>query len=240
MKVHFQLVQTNAQRWQAAEQEVQARLAEYKGGRTPVNVVLQSQLRRAQAQIDYYRALAEYSKSINYVHYIKGTLLQHNNIELAEGCWNKKAYWDALERARERSAGRKWQYGVSRPGVVREGVIKTPEEAAQWVKVQPPSAPPIRLILTPCKAAKCRSKVRLICTSMNDELYRQPIDVDDKPLDQAIPAGELLRNGSPTNPGKSVLHPTAEVQTDELRNRLGLRSRRFKWHRCHQRGRSSE
>ena len=45
-------------RWQAAEQEVEARLAEFKGGRSPVNVVLQSQLRRADAQISYYRALA--------------------------------------------------------------------------------------------------------------------------------------------------------------------------------------
>ncbi len=68
---HYQLVQTNAQRWQAAEQEVQARLAEYQGGRTPVNVVLQSQQRRAQAQIDYYRSLAEYNKSINFVHATK-------------------------------------------------------------------------------------------------------------------------------------------------------------------------
>ncbi len=50
---------------------------------------------------------------------------------MAEGCWNEKAYWDALERARERSAGRKWEYGVSRPGVVRQGEIKSPEEAAQ-------------------------------------------------------------------------------------------------------------
>ncbi len=131
MSTHYQLVQTNAQRWQASEQEVQARLAEYKGGRTPVNVVLQSQLRRAQAQIDYYRSLAEYNKSINFVHYLKGTLLHHNSIDIAEGPWHSKAYWDALERARERSAGRKWQYGVSRPGVVREGEINAPESAVR-------------------------------------------------------------------------------------------------------------
>ena len=55
---HYQLVQTHAMRWQAAEQEVEARLAEFRGGRSPVNVVLQSQLRRADAQISYYRALS--------------------------------------------------------------------------------------------------------------------------------------------------------------------------------------
>lgn len=129
MRTHYGLVQTNAQRWQAAEQEVQARLAEYEGGRTPANVVLQSQLRRAQAQIDYYRSLTEYNKSINYVHYLKGTLLQHNGIDIAEGPWHAKAYWDALERARERSAGKHWQYGVQRPGPVREGELTDPTAA---------------------------------------------------------------------------------------------------------------
>ena len=86
---------------------MEARLAEFKGGRSPVNVVLQSQQRRADAQISYYRALGEYNKSINYVDYLKGTMLANSNITLAEGPWNKKAYWDALERARERSAGKK-------------------------------------------------------------------------------------------------------------------------------------
>jgi len=128
MRSHYGLAETNAQRWQAAEQEVQARLAEYKGGRTPVNVVLQSQLRRAQAQIDYYRSLTEYNKSLNYVHYLKGTLLPHNSIDIAEGPWHNKAYWDAMERARARSAGKQWEYGVQRPDPVREGLSTERQE----------------------------------------------------------------------------------------------------------------
>jgi len=130
---HYQLVQTNAMRWQASEQEVEARLAEYKGGRSPVNVVLQSQQRRADAQISYYRALGEYNKSINYVDYLKGTMLANNNITLSEGPWNKKAYWDALERARERSAGKQSDYGVTRPGVVRRGPVLDAEEALEII-----------------------------------------------------------------------------------------------------------
>ncbi len=130
---HYQLVQTNAMRWQASEQEVEARLAEFKSGRSPVNVVLQSQQRRADAQISYYRALGEYNKSINYVDYLKGTMLANNNITLAEGPWNKKAYWDALERARERSAGKQVDYGVTRPGVVRRGPVLDAEAALEIV-----------------------------------------------------------------------------------------------------------
>ncbi len=206
---HYQLVQTNAQRWQAAEQEVQARLAEYQGGRTPVNVVLQSQQRRAQAQIDYYRSLAEYNKSINFVHATKGTLLQNNGIQLAEGCWNEKAYWDALERARERSAGRKWEYGVSRPGVVREGAIKSPEQAAQLrptagnVGTMPPD-------LSALQSGEAGPQEPLqLEDDMDIQLDRQPIEVDDVPLDALEPPAELM---NPERQAPSVLMPPAEAK----------------------------
>ncbi len=176
---HYQLAQTAAQRWQWAENEVEARLAEYKQGRTQINVVLQSQQRRAEAQIDYYRALGEYSKSINYVHTLKGTELANNNITLAEGVWNKKAYWDALERARERSAGKQLQYGVSRPGVVRQGPIKDGDAASQMlgsgVNSAGQSLPPDGMMFE---------------GPMSDTLgldldpHRAPVDVPSQPLDQ--------------------------------------------------------
>ncbi|MEM6689471.1 MAG: TolC family protein, partial [Planctomycetota bacterium] len=120
---HYGQLQSLAQAWQSSEAEVDARLKSYLGGREQINVVLQSQQRRATAQADYYRALAEYNKSINFVDYLRGTLLANSNITLSEGPWNDKAYWDALERARERSAGRKKVYGVTRPSVVRQGPV---------------------------------------------------------------------------------------------------------------------
>lgn len=189
---HYQLVQTNLQRWQASEQEVQARLAEYQGGRTPVNVVLQSQLRRAQAQIDYYRALAEYNKSINFVHYLRGTLLQHNNIEIAEGPWQSKAYWDALERARERSAGRKWQYGVSRPEVVRQGAIADPQTAAtggHFVGDEPTLLPPGDISFD--------SSVGLQ-DALGQPIDRHPVPVNDIPLTRLQSPAEILTQRAPT------------------------------------------
>ncbi len=193
---HFQLVSTNAQRWQASEQEVQARLAEYKGGRTPVNVVLQSQLRRAQAQIDYYRSLAEYNKSINYVHYLRGTLLPENSIELAEGSWNKKAYWDALERARERSAGRKWRYGFSRPGVVRQGELQSPEAAAAMGHSS--GAGGIGESLPPDPALWIEGANRIHSTldlndAMETEFQRHPVEVSDTPLSRLGRPSEILQ-----------------------------------------------
>ena len=165
---HFQLVQTNAQRWQASEIEVEARLAEWRGGRSLVNVVLQSQQRRAQAQITYYRALAEYNKSFNYVDYLRGTMLANNNITLREGPWNDKAYWDALERARERAAGRRKVWGVTRPGVVRRGPVRDAQHAANFGA-----------------GGFGTDNVNVdggIVDDLNLDPYRQPIPVDDQPL----------------------------------------------------------
>ena len=133
---HYRLVQTQAQRWQAAEQEVELRLLEYQKGLSFVNVVLQSQERQAEAQINYYRALTEYNKSVSYVDFLKGTLLVNSNITLREGPWNSKAYCDALERARERSAGYELQYGVTRPGVISRGPVADPETAARMHQFQ--------------------------------------------------------------------------------------------------------
>jgi outer membrane protein TolC len=128
---HFSQLQLAANEWQAAEQEVDARLYEYRAGTSEVNVVLQSQQRRGEAQISYYRSLVEYNKSINYVDYLRGTLLANSNITLREGPWNSKAYCDALERARERAAGHEFQYGVTRPGVVRRGPVHDADAAVE-------------------------------------------------------------------------------------------------------------
>ncbi|MGB7346193.1 MAG: transporter, partial [Pirellulaceae bacterium] len=104
-----------------------------------VNVVLQSQQRKADAQISYYRALGEYNKSLNYVDYLKGTMLVNSGITLAEGPWNSKAYCDALERARERSAGKELQYGVTRPSVVRTGPVRDAAGALDLMGRQKPT-----------------------------------------------------------------------------------------------------
>lgn len=185
---HYQQLQSFAQEWQASEIEVDARQASYKGGREPVNVVLQSQQRRAQATAQYYRALGEYNKSLNYVDYLKGTSLANSNITLAEGPWNKKAYWDALERARERSAGRKHQYGVTRPGVMRTGPVRDEAFASQIIGNGTTSygelLPPDGVILEGPNGQSM---------GLDLEPYRNPIEVNDEPLgDMGSSTGEFM------------------------------------------------
>lgn len=76
-------MQSHQQRQDAGEQEVAARSAEFKTGRSPINVVLESQQRFVGARVDYCQALTEYNKATSYVEYLRGTLLSTNKIVLA-------------------------------------------------------------------------------------------------------------------------------------------------------------
>jgi outer membrane protein TolC len=125
----YALMQTNFNRRLAALDEVSAAqvIVDVGGvqesGR-PVDALdqlLEAQRNLAQAESDYYRSLVNYNKSILSVHYRKGSLLEYNNVYLAEGPWPCKAYFDARKRARERDAGLYIDYGFTRPGVVSRG-----------------------------------------------------------------------------------------------------------------------
>jgi outer membrane protein TolC len=114
---HAQTI-TNFNRWMAAQRDVQMATALYEGGKESLDQVLQGQgqRQRAQAQIEFYRSLVEYNKALADIHFRKGSLLEHNGIHMEEGPWPEKAYWDAIERARERDASYYLHYGWTRPG----------------------------------------------------------------------------------------------------------------------------
>jgi len=88
-----------------------------------MDLLLRAQQSRANAGRNYVRALSEYNKSITEVHMLKGSLLEYNNITLEEGLWPEKAYWDAGERSRERSAARTLPSGASRPSLSSRGEL---------------------------------------------------------------------------------------------------------------------
>jgi outer membrane protein TolC len=168
-KFRYTLASSQFDRWNASQREVESAQAEFLGGRVNLDFVLDAYRRRAQAQIDFYRALVDYNKAIADVHFQKGSLIEHNGIELAEGPWPKKAYWDALGRARERDASTPLRYGWTRPNVVSQGPVPqgsagiplmdgtmrmmpgaesipapepTPADSNQWDDRQPPMEQP--------------------------------------------------------------------------------------------------
>jgi len=124
LDANYTLAQTYFNWWAATQKEVEAFEALYQGGKSTLDLVLEAQRKRAQAQVQYYRSLTDYNKSLAMVHYRKGSLLEHNNVFMSEGPWPAKAYWDAIDKARQRDAGHYMDYGWTRPGVVSRGPVE--------------------------------------------------------------------------------------------------------------------
>jgi hypothetical protein len=122
--LNYVVTQTNFNRRVAAEAEVQAVDASYKAGSATLDLVLDAQRRRAEAESAYYRSLVDYNRGIMNVHYRKGSLLDYDGVYLAEGEWPAKAYFDALRQARKRDAGLYMDYGYTRPAVISRGPIE--------------------------------------------------------------------------------------------------------------------
>jgi outer membrane protein TolC len=129
LDANYNLAQTHYNRLNAAQNDVDAAQVAYEEsvtseknrGRDPLDALLDATRRRSQAQQAYYQAILEYNKSITDIHMKKGSVLEYCGISFEEGPWTRKAYWDALARARERDAGKYMDYGWTRPKVVSLG-----------------------------------------------------------------------------------------------------------------------
>jgi outer membrane protein TolC len=115
--------QSNFNRRVASQDEVDAVRTVYESGRVPIDLLLDAQRRRAEAESAYYRSLVDYNRAIMRVHFRKGSLLEYNGVYLAEGPWPGKAQFDALRRARQRDASTFIDYGYTRPNVISRGPV---------------------------------------------------------------------------------------------------------------------
>lgn len=126
MEANFVRSQTNYNRRLAAQDELETiehlKRAGMRGW--TLSDVLDAQRRLAEAESDYYRTLVDYNQSIAEVHLRKGSLLEYNGVQLSEGPWPGKAYFDAHRRARARDASMYLDYGFTRPKVVSRGPIE--------------------------------------------------------------------------------------------------------------------
>ena len=134
--------QTNYNRRLAARQQLQALEAVYEDADENektrlLDLLLDAQRRLADAESQYYRSLMEYTLAIRDVHYQKGSLLDYNEIFLAEGPWPGKAYLDACRRDQLRSPPICLSdYRLSRGPLVSQGPY------AQDIAAPAPQPPP--------------------------------------------------------------------------------------------------
>jgi outer membrane protein TolC len=105
----YQTAQTNFNRRRSAELRVQALqnavFHELAGpqGQNYIDLLLRAQTSLAQAEVAYFSSLVAYNQAITAIHFRKGSLLEFNNVALAEGGWDPQAYVLALRRAWSRS-----------------------------------------------------------------------------------------------------------------------------------------
>jgi outer membrane protein TolC len=201
------VAQTHFIRWSTAVQEVQTTQALYRIGRITLDVVLDAQRRRAQAQIDFYRSIVEYNKSIAEVHFRKGSLFEYNNVNLSEGEWPEKAYWDALGRARQRDASYYMDYGWSRPRVFSRGPVELNRDGEDFIapatdgtESLPPGEP------TPAEAPKKPSDEPLPGTIPPGSQPRVPGPVTERPEFNAP-----IRRASVDSNGRDAAQAGSEV-----------------------------
>ncbi len=126
----YHISQTNFNRQIATRDEVEGYLGVMEVGIGLTNALginenltflLQAVQRDASARSLYYRSLLNYTISITEMHVRKGSLLEYDNVLLAEGPWPQKAYVDARQQARQRAAGHYLNYGFTRPRVISRG-----------------------------------------------------------------------------------------------------------------------
>jgi outer membrane protein TolC len=129
----YKTAQTNFNRRIAAEQQLKAREALYLAGKETLDPLLRAQAGMAQADIAYFTSLVRYNQALTDLQLRKGTLLETNNIHLAESSWTPEAYKEAWRRSWART------YAIEAPGwdpihaepepVVADGVVGTTEFA---------------------------------------------------------------------------------------------------------------
>ncbi len=105
---------TSYNRREAARQHLGAVRAAFEADKAPAEFMLDSERRLAESEVRYFSSLVEYSLAIKNVHFEKGSLLDYNEIHLAEGQWPGKAYDDAANRDAARLANRPLNYAFTR------------------------------------------------------------------------------------------------------------------------------
>ena len=123
MQYNYNLAQTNFNRRVATEKQVAAVQAAFEADTVTLDLLLDAQRQRADAEAAYFRTLTDYQRGIAQVHYRKGSILEYDGVYLAEGPWPAKAQFDAHRLARQRDASHYLDYGFTRPNVISRGAL---------------------------------------------------------------------------------------------------------------------
>src|SRR5262249_40046266 len=98
---HEQIRAQRAQR-EAAAAQLKARYANFLAGKETLDILLEAQRFWADALREEYNAIVNYNNTLAAFEFAKGTIMQHNNVSIAEGPLPHCALMRAVEHERER------------------------------------------------------------------------------------------------------------------------------------------
>lgn len=227
----YVLSETHFNRRIAAQKEVEAVWAAYSNGTATLDLLLSAQQRKAEAEVEYYRSLVDYSLAISDIHFRKGSLLEYNGVCLAEGPWPGKAYFDAVRRARARDASCYLNYGFTRPQVISRGPIvqhagtasQMPGDAGAAETIPAPAPEPPSQLAPPSEPSKAQGSQStapagpaLNAAAANhgrtDGRWKARYDLGTMNLG-ALSASNAARPAASAAPSAGAVQPTAYQET---------------------------
>lgn len=131
----YAVVETNLNRRLAAREQVSAVQAAFEADNATLDLLLEGQRRLAESEAAYYRSLVEYQLAVKNVQVEKGTLLDYNEVYLAEGAWPEQAYHDAAERESRRGKPHEKDDAYRHPDFLTTGAypqLIEPAEQSVW------------------------------------------------------------------------------------------------------------
>jgi outer membrane protein TolC len=133
----YAVAQDNYNRYLAAEENVRITKLEFQV--VDMDRYLDALPSRARAQQAYYESLIDYNKAITNLYHRKGTLLAHDNIQIAEGGWSAEAYQDASRLHHRRAYGNE----IDVEAAPQEFVLPAPMDRVDFTTYQPSEKEPV-------------------------------------------------------------------------------------------------
>ena len=100
---NYNVIEARRAQRQAFADQVEARFKEFVAGKTTADFLLEAQRQWANALSVEYQAIVEYNNSLARFNFAKGTLMQHDGIQIAEGPLPECAQVRAVENERQRA-----------------------------------------------------------------------------------------------------------------------------------------
>jgi outer membrane protein TolC len=126
----YAVLPTSYNRLIASQDQLRALIArEETGEEVSLDLLLEAQRRRVEANVEYALNRARYAVTAKNVHFVKGTLLEYDGVVLAEGPWPGEAHEDAAKREASRGRPKTLNYASSRAPVVSRGAFDQQHES---------------------------------------------------------------------------------------------------------------